>query len=715
MPEVTFTGTPEWYGGQTGIIKNLANRARQVTTAPFKPYPNARIAPFTPLQEQSFNLGKQEVTNPVYGNLFNRSAGAIKNALGQDITGDLQPFIERGVSNPVENAQEYMNPYNQEVVENIGRLASRNLTENILPNINDQFIRSGSYGSSGGPGSRSHQDITGRAIRDTQDAVARAQAEALQGGYNKALETSVGQQERNLQAGRLFGGAKAEDIQRQILGGRELQNLSSQYQGERRQGIGLLGQLGNQQQQQGQQGLNTAFADWQSERNYPYIQAARESELVRGLQPGQYTSNTASYMPQAPQASPWSQGAGLLTGLIGSANQRQGFSEGGSVNDRKMKLMNSVAHLRHYADGGSVPLSPIQRGVNDALDTSEIQSMRAQANKLDQMQVNPFWSAIARTGFNMASKRTPGVLANLGEAANEGMNEYQGQLANQTNREMAASKLRGMIDNTLRWQADRNRQHKLNEEKFQHDKSYDMNKLGMEKEKLGMTKELYNLKKQRDESEKENPKTNDIYKKSNEKALEEARSSLSSLPALKSNLKNLRALAEKLDTGPTKGRIAKLSSTAGSLIGVGKAEDIDNFDALTNQLVLDLGNQLKGSQIALGKLKIIEQSKPQLNKVKGGNLEIIEHMQDLAKLSEEKSNFLLNSLKSNVNAVEAENAFNKYADAKLEYEETGKKFPNKPEDFLEAEKFENEHGEAQPENFDLESMNEEELRRIAGE
>jgi hypothetical protein len=343
--------------------------------------------------------------------------------------------------------------------------------------------------------------------------------------------------------------------------------------------------------------------------------------------------------------------------------------------------------------------------------------MRDQATKLSTPNVDPFWASIARAGFNVASNRQPGVLAKLGEAGNAGMNEYQSQLGHQDNRGLQSAKIMNLIDNTRRLQAENNRKHQFETEKFAEDnKQFGMTHgihkgtLGLAREKFEHERGLYDqgLKGLKGSQGKA---ADDLFKKSNQAALEEARKSISTLPTLKSNLSNLKALAEKLDTGPTLGKIARSSSTLGSLAGVGSAQDIDAFDSLTNSLVLDLGNQLKGSQVALGKLKIIEQSKPQLTKVKGGNIEIINHMQDLTKLAEEKARFINKSLKNNINAIDAEDAFNQYADAKLEYEEKGEKFPNTPDDFLEGAEYKD------PENsssVDLSSMSDEELEKIAG-
>ena len=91
-------------------------------------------------------------------------------------------------------------------------------------------------------------------------------------------------------------------------------------------------------------------------------------------------------------------------------------------------------------------------------------------------------------------------------------------------------------------------------------------------------------------------------------------------------------------------------------------------------------------------------------------------MKDLTQLAEEKAKFMSKALKSNYNAIDVENAFNQYADAKLEFEEKGEKFPNTPEDFLEGLEESREVGITpnSPEPMDLSSISDEELMKIAG-
>lgn len=698
MVDTTFTGAPEWYGGEKGVLKPYIERQIDLSRAKFQPYNQPRVAGFSPQQNQSFGLAERYAKPAPQ---FPQAQGAIQGAIGQDIYGqNVQPYIQQGAKAPgQEEIGQFLNPYRQEVLENIGKMGSRNLIENILPNIQNRFIGAGQYGSS------QHQNLTNRGIRDTQEAVTQAQANALHGGFNTALQAAQGQQARQFEAGQLAGTSAEKQAQRQLIGAEALQNLAGAEQQQGIRGIGLLNQLGGQQQAQEQNLLNVPYQEFQRELEFPYYQAGRLGEAIRGLpSPGttQFGSSVNPVSPSQPQASPYSQMGGLLGGLTGAYQQRQGYAKGGEV--------KKLSHHRHYADGGS--LSPIQQGANAAIDTAELKSMRDQATNLSRPQVDPFWASIARAGFNVAANRNPGVLANLGEAGGAGLSEYHSQLAHQDKRGLQSAKIMEMIDSTRRLQEERNRSHQLEREKFgQHQKEFGMTH-DLAREKLEHEKSLY------EQGLKGSKKSDDdLFKKSNQAAIEEARKSISTLPALKSNLKQLHNLAEKLDTGPTKGRIAKTSSTLGSLAGVGSSQDIDTFDSLTNSLVLDLGNQLKGSQVALGKLKIIEQSKPQLTKVKGGNLEIISHMQDLAHLAEEKARFINKSIKSKVNAIDAEDAFNQYADAKLEFEEVGKKFPNKPDDFLEGLEFEkgSSTGESEksPEN-DLSSMSDEELMKIAG-
>lgn len=475
MVDLTLGNSPEWYGGATGIVKNQNERARNLGAEPYQTFRGEKLAPFSNLQNQSFDLAQRYAQpSPYYG----QAQGAIQGGLGRNVGTEISPYLQSATTVPgAAEIGQFFNPYQQQVVENIGRLGSRNLMENILPGIQNRFISSGQYGSTG------QQNLTNRAIRDTQEGISQAQASALHGGYNTALQSALGQQERQLQAGQLAGTTAGRDAERQLLGGEALQNLAGAEQTHGLRGVGLLSQLGGQQQQQQQNAHNIAVQDFMAEKRHPYEQLKYEHEIARGLPVTSqvYSQNIQSVQPPQPQASPYSQMGGLLMGVTGAANQRQGYAHGGEV--------RKLSHHRHYAEGGS--LSPIQQGANAAIDTAELKSMRDQAQNLSRPQVDPFWAAISRAGFNMAANRQPGVLAKLGEAGNAGLDEYHSQLANQDNRGLQSANIMNMIDNTRRLQAERNRSHELEREKFgQHQKEFGMTHgiqqahLGLDREKL---------------------------------------------------------------------------------------------------------------------------------------------------------------------------------------------------------------------------------------
>src|ERR1700678_351451 len=131
MPETTFTGAPEWYGGEKGVLKPYIERAIDLSHAKFQPYRGARVAGFSPQQKQAFNLAERYAQPAPQ---YEQSQGAIQGAIGQDIYGqNVHPYIEEGARAPgQEDIGQFLNPHRQEVLENIGRLGSRNLIENIL-------------------------------------------------------------------------------------------------------------------------------------------------------------------------------------------------------------------------------------------------------------------------------------------------------------------------------------------------------------------------------------------------------------------------------------------------------------------------------------------------------------------------------------------------------------------------------------------------------
>lgn len=153
------------------------------------------------------------------------------------------PYLQNASGSFPGAAAAYMNPYISGVTDRIAQLGARNLSENILPAISDDFVRAGQYGST------RQRDLVGRAARDTQDSILGQQATALEQGYGQAGQLYESDAARQAQLASTAGqlGTQQQQILQQAglgLGGLG----TSQQQILQQAGLGLGG-LGTQQQQ----------------------------------------------------------------------------------------------------------------------------------------------------------------------------------------------------------------------------------------------------------------------------------------------------------------------------------------------------------------------------------------------------------------------------------------------------------------------------------
>lgn len=90
-------------------------------------------------------------------------------------------FTKSGDYDPNE-LPKYLNPYTQGALTTANRLTSENLMQNILPGINSTFTGQGQFGAS------RNAEFTNRAIQDTQQAIADANAKTMVDAYGKASD-----------------------------------------------------------------------------------------------------------------------------------------------------------------------------------------------------------------------------------------------------------------------------------------------------------------------------------------------------------------------------------------------------------------------------------------------------------------------------------------------------------------------------------------------
>lgn len=306
---------PAWWEQYT---KNLLGKAEAATSRKYVPYadpndPNnpsfARIAGFTPEQEKSYGLFEQGMGS--YQPYVNAATEAVNRGTGS--------FTDPGV------ASRYMNPYIQNVISGIGSTAARNLSENILPQLNRTFIGGGTFG-----GSRS-AEFTRRAVRDTQAQALAKQQEAMADAYKSGVDLFGSEADRALEGAMRYKeiGESAEDARL-----RELTGLES---------------IGEKRQALGQRSADLRYKDFEEQRDYDLNQVKELAGIGGTVSP----SGPAASIRTEPGTSALGSALGAGATIIGTIGAAGGFGkprfkDGGEI-ERPVK--NGKRNIKHPMHG----------------------------------------------------------------------------------------------------------------------------------------------------------------------------------------------------------------------------------------------------------------------------------------------------------------------------------------------------------------------------
>lgn len=307
---------------------------------PYMQYMGDRVAQFSPLQQMSYDNAALMQGS---GQLKDATATAGLASLGALNTGyTYNPYASKSFQDPAV-AINAMNPYQQNVTDIQLREAQRQADIARTGRQADQ-VGKGAFG-----GSRA-AIMDAEAARNLALQKGDIQAQGLNTAYGQAQnQFNTEQQARqaaanlNAQQGQFGAGLGLQGMQTALTGANTLGNLgNTQY--NQNMGINQMqNQLGAQQQQQVQTGLNNEYQDFQSSQNYPYKQLGFMSDILRGAP----TTNAGStmYNYQAPP-SLMSQIGGLGASAVGAFGAAGGFgrANGGMVGS--------------YAKGGLVKSKP---------------------------------------------------------------------------------------------------------------------------------------------------------------------------------------------------------------------------------------------------------------------------------------------------------------------------------------------------------------------
>lgn len=313
----TQTTVPEFYSNYLQDITNLGRNA----------VVQGGVAGLSPLQQQAINMAPETAF-----------AGAGSAGAGADL------LTQAGYTMTPNVVTNYMNPFTNYMTDEMGRLATRGIKENVLPNLQAGAIGSGNFGS------RRMADVAGQTLRDISDDLYGKQMGALATGYQNAMTNAQNDLTRGVQAGANLG------------------NLATQQQSIGSGALTTLTNLGKGVQDQVQKQLD-----------YPMNQAKAYSGLLTGqsiptgmlenqISPGQAGNFDMSPLNQILQlvnalmavnkGQPADlAGTGTEAGTTSGASSVLGKADGGAVNS--MELENSTDYATasdgyFYGDDGSL-------------------------------------------------------------------------------------------------------------------------------------------------------------------------------------------------------------------------------------------------------------------------------------------------------------------------------------------------------------------------
>lgn len=240
-------------------MENLLSQGEQASKTPFQAYTAPLVAGATPLQQQAYGLAGSNVGN--WQPLTGQAQGALSQLQG---AGQFDPS----------KVQQYLNPYMGGVVNEIGRLGNEQFQNQVLPGLTSNFSALGQQGSA------RQAMLMSQAAAQNQREVLGQQANALNTGYNNAMNSYLEWSKLN-----------SSNLQNTAAGAA---NLGSSIQQMGNQDVGTLNTLGQQQQATQQKQLEADYGQFQRKTNYPWEQLNNWGNLFKVGTPQSSSSSSGS-------------------------------------------------------------------------------------------------------------------------------------------------------------------------------------------------------------------------------------------------------------------------------------------------------------------------------------------------------------------------------------------------------------------------------------
>ncbi len=300
------------------LLKEAEALYKQKMEAGAPIYEGKTIAGYTPEQEQLFS-GLQSLQ----GTQAPKFAEA--EALTRGTTAKVTP----------DEVQEYMNPYQQAVVDIEKREAEKQYQSTVVPQLAAQAAAAGSFG-----GSR-QGILEGMASEANQRLQADIQAKGSAQAYQDAMANINQQRQRE--------GAAAG----------QLAQLAPAGFAAQAQELGAIGKVGDVKQQQQQLALDEAYKQYMQEQQFPSESLKEYQSYVQSF-PNIPTQITRAPEPQGPGLA--QSLLGLGTTALGTYGAFGGFSPGGFMG------------MKQAETGGGISGLPVVRAAEGTGDKSRFRS-----------------------------------------------------------------------------------------------------------------------------------------------------------------------------------------------------------------------------------------------------------------------------------------------------------------------------------------------------
>ena len=313
--QTQIVDVPDWAKPYAKQTLGQASALTNVNANPYQAYTGPRTADFNALQNQAFQGAATMGPSPAMGAAAGMAGAAGLQALGTQYN----PYQTGQFTG--QTAQNYMNPYMQNVVDIQKREAQRQAGIAGTQRAGDA-TRAGAFG-----GAR-QAIMEAEANRNLAQQLGDIQATGQQSAYQDAASRFAQEQQLREQSRQYGAGLGMQGLQTALSGAGQLANIGQQTFGQQMDVNKLQQQYGTQQQALAQQKQDIAYQDFLNQQRYPYQQLEFMSSILRGTPMG-----TVSSM-YAPPPSGLSQLAGLGTAAYGISK----MADGGEVDSKPAGL-----------------------------------------------------------------------------------------------------------------------------------------------------------------------------------------------------------------------------------------------------------------------------------------------------------------------------------------------------------------------------------------